>query len=139
MLPCNTIVVKFLSTVLLILKTGQLEFNDLVVCAENAEAIAGAKRNVNKRRIETRKFQKQTHGKRRRPRVHRLPIRVRYTIHENVVYRVSCTVYRVFRYIHDHKRLIHDTYTKNLADYFHLYDVAIILTPLMLASSSSSN
>ena len=31
-----------------------------------------------------------------------------YTIHENVVYRV-------YRYIHDHKFLIHDTYTKNLS------------------------
>ena len=40
--------------------------------------------------------------------------RVVYTIDENGVYRVSCTVYRVLEYIHDglQKYTIHSTYTK---------------------------
>ena len=32
--------------------------------------------------------------------------------HDTRKRRVSCIVYRVYRYIHDHKCLIHDTFTK---------------------------
>ena len=41
-----------------------------------------------------------------------LSSRDRNTVHENVVFRVSCIVFRVYRYIHERKIIKHDTYTK---------------------------